>query len=205
MFPRTKNIETSFRAMRAVSLVAIIGNLVLTGFLFLQAGRMEERAQSRVYILSAGKALEAFASDRAANLVVEARAHIENFHELFFTLDPDEKFIADGLRKALYLADISAKRIYDNLKESGYYASVISANISQRLAVDSVVLNTDGYPFHFRLYGTEKITRVTSVVTRDLVSEGYLREVNRSDNNPHGFLVERWAIVENRDVKVETR
>jgi conjugative transposon TraK protein len=205
MFPKTKNIETSFRAMRAVSLLATIGNLVLTGFLFLQAGRMEERAQSRVYILSAGKALEAFASDRAVNLAVEARAHIENFHELFFTLDPDEKFIADGLRKALYLADISAKRVYDNLKESGYYASVISANISQRLAVDSVVLKTDQYPFFFRLYGTEKITRVTSVVTRDLVSEGYLREVNRSDSNPHGFLVEQWAIVENRDVKVETR
>jgi conjugative transposon TraK protein len=109
------------------------------------------------------------------------------------------------LRKALYLADVSAKRVYDNLKESGYYAGVVSGNISQRLVVDSVVLNMDGYPFYFRCYGTEKITRVTSVVTRDLVTEGYLREVNRSENNPHGFLVERWAIVENRDLKVETR
>jgi conjugative transposon TraK protein len=205
MFPKTKNIETSFRAMRMVSMVVIVSNLVLAAVLFVQAGRVMERAQDRIYILSAGKALEAFASDRSANLAVEARAHIENFHELFFTLDPDEKFIADGLRKALYLADVSAKRVYDNLKESGYYAGVVSGNISQRLVVDSVVLNMDGYPFYFRCYGTEKITRVTSVVTRDLVTEGYLREVNRSENNPHGFLVERWAIVENRDLKVETR
>jgi hypothetical protein len=43
------------------------------------------------------------------------------------------------------------------------------------------------------------------VVTRDLVTEGWLREVNRSDNNPHGFLIERWAIIENRDLKVEQR
>ena len=205
MFPKTKNIETSFRAMRVVSLAVIGGNLVLAAVLFVQAGRVMERAQDRVYILSAGKALEAFSSDRSANLAVEARAHIENFHELFFTLDPDEKFIADGLRKALYLADVSAKRVYDNLKESGYYAGVVSGNISQRLVVDSVVLNMDGYPFYFRCYGTEKITRVTSVVTRDLVTEGYLREVNRSDNNPHGFLIERWNTIDNKDIKIENR
>lgn len=205
MFPKAKNIETSFRAMRTLSLAVIVGNVVLAMVLFVKAGAMVDRAQSRVYILSAGKALEAFAGDRAANLAVEARAHVERFHELFFCLDPDEKAISSSLRKALYLADGSAKRVYDNLKESGYYASAISANISQRLTVDSVVLDVSSAPFRFRLYAMEKITRVTSVVTRDLVTEGYLREVGRSENNPHGFLIERWAIVENRDVKVEAR
>jgi conjugative transposon TraK protein len=205
MFPKTKNIESSFRYIRAVSLAVIAGNLVLAVVLFIKASQAEERAQARIYILSAGKALEAFASDRAPNLAVEARAHVGNFHELFFTLDPDEKFITEALGKALYLADGSAKRVYDNLKESGYYSSVISANISQRLTVDSISLDMSSHPFYFRCYGTEKITRVTSVVTRDLVTEGWLREVNRSDNNPHGFLVERWSILENRDLKVEQR
>jgi len=124
---------------------------------------------------------------------------------LFFTLDPDEKVIGDNLNRALYLADGSAKRVYENLRESGYYAGVISGNISQRVTVDSIRLDLAGYPYYFRCYGQETIMRATSIVTRDLVTEGYLRDVSRSDNNAHGFLIERWTILENRDIKVEQR
>lgn len=205
MFPKTKNIETSFRYIRLISLAVIVCSLGAGVSFFVWACRIVMASQSRVYILSAGKALEAFASDRAPNLPVEARAEVADFHEYFFTLDPDEKFIQAQLDRALYLADGSAKRLYDNLRESGYYASVISANISQRITVDSIRLDMNGVPFYFRCFATETITRATSIVTRDLVTEGYLREVNRSDHNPHGLLVERWSILENRDLKVEQR
>jgi len=77
--------------------------------------------------------------------------------------------------------------------------------VSQRLTVDSVQLDLSRYPYYFRCYGQETIIRPSTVVTRDLVTEGYLREVSRSDNNPHGFLTERWSILENRDIKIEQR
>src|ERR1700735_649022 len=124
MFPRTKNIETSFRAMRVVSLTVIAGSLGTVLFIFLWAVRAVDAAQQRIYILSAGKALEAFAGDRDVNLRVEAEWHIKNFHMAFFTLEPDELYNAVGIKRALYLADGSAKRVYDNLKESGYYTGV---------------------------------------------------------------------------------
>ena len=205
IFPRTGGIERSFQYIRWVSVAAIVGSLVSGILFFLLAGRVMLAAQSRVYILSAGKAMEAFASDRRSNLAVEARAHVYDFHTAFFTLDPDERYITAGLRRALYLADGSARRVYDDLKESGYYAQVVSANISQRLLVDSISLDMRHRPYYFRCYGTETITRATSIVTRDLVTEGWLREVERSENDPHGFLIERWTILENRDVKIEQR
>ncbi len=191
--------------MRVVSLAVIAGSLCANVMLFVWAVRAVEVAQQRIYVLSAGKALEAFAGDRDANLRVEAEWQVRNFHNAFFTLEPDEKFNGAGMKRALYLADGSAKRVYDNLKESGYYAGVISANISQRLTVDSVVLDLDRHPFYFRLYGTETITRATSIVTRDLVTEGWLRVTHRSEENEHGMLIERWSIIDNRDVKVEAR
>lgn len=186
-------------------MAVVIGVFCFGGYLFYEQSRVVERAQQRLYILASGKVLEALASNRKDNLPVEARDHIRSFHTLFFTLDPDERVIGDNLGRALYLADGSAKRVYENLKESGYYANVISANISQRVTIDSIELNTVNYPFYFRLFGEETITRITSVVTRELVTEGYLREVSRSDNNAHGFLVERWTILSNRDVKTESR
>lgn len=205
MYGKSRNIESSFRLIRMSCVVLVLACFGFAAFTFYRASEEIGRAEGRVYVLAAGKVMEAIASDRRDNVLVEARDHVKTFHWLFFTLDPDEKVINDNLGRALYLADGSAKREYEALKESGYYAGVITGNISERIAVDSIRLDMTAYPFYFRLHGTETITRPTSTVTRDLVTEGYLREVSRSDNNPHGFLIERWAILSNRDLKTEGR
>ena len=205
MFQKTKNLQEGFRLIRGIVALVIAGCFGVCGFMFYRASVLVDRAQGRVYILASGKVLEAMASERKDNVPVEARDQVRTFHWLFFTLDPDEKVIAENLGRALYLADRSAKRVYDDLKERGYYGDVIAGNVSQRIEVDSIHLDMTGYPYYFRYYATETIIRQSSVVTRDLVTEGYLRDVSRSDNNPHGFLIERWNIIENRDLKVEDR
>jgi conjugative transposon TraK protein len=205
MFPKTRNIETSFRYMRWISFAAILGSFISGVVFFVMAARLMAAAQSKVYILSGGKAFEAYADDGAANLPVLARRQVVSFHLDFFSLEPDERHNEIGLRRALYLADGSAKRVYDDLKENGYFSAVVSGNISQWIVVDSVRLQMADDQYHFRCYATETITRPTSRVTRDLVTEGNLRRVHRSDNNPYGFLIERWTILENKDIKIEQR
>lgn len=205
MFKQMKNIDSAFRLVRSFTLVVILGSLVLSGFALYKSYQMVTRMQSKVYILANGKALETYAADRKDNIAVEARDHIKTFHQYFFTLDPDEKVIQTNLLKALYLADGSAKRAYDNLKENGYYSNIISGNISQQISIDSVKVDTNQHPYYFRCYATQSIIRTTSLVLRSLLTEGYLRSVNRSDNNPHGFLIERWTILDNRDIKSENR
>jgi len=161
--------------------------------------------QSKIYILANGKALEAYASERKDNIPVEAKDHVKVFHRLFFTLDPDDKAIQATITKALYLADGSAKRIYDDLKENGYYAGLISGNVNQTISVDSIAVDINEYPYRFRCYATQNIVRPTSITTRSLITEGSLRNVSRSDNNPHGLLIERWNIIENSDLKTVNR
>ena len=205
MFPKTRGIEGAFQHIRLFTLTMIIGSLVMSGVIAVWSIRMVQRSQSKIYVLSSGKILEALASDRKENIPVEARDHIRVFHQLFFTLAPDEKQILTGLTRALYLADGSAKRVYDNLKENGYYAGIISGNISQEVNIDSIQLDMQAYPYYFRCHGTQTIIRPTSRTTRDLLTEGWLRNTSRSDNNPHGLLIERLSILDNRDLKVETR
>lgn len=205
MFKQMKNIDTAFRHIRSFTILIIIGSMLLSCFALYKSFRLVSEMQSKIYILANGKALEAYGSDRKDNIPVEARDHVKNFHELFFTLDPDDKVIQANITKALYLADASAKREYDNLKENGYYANIISGNISQKIKVDSVTIDINEYPYHFRCYATQSIIRTTSIVSRSLITEGFLRNVSRSDNNPHGFLIERWVTIENKDLKIENR
>jgi len=161
--------------------------------------------QDKVYILANGKALEAFASDRKDNVPVEARDHVRTFHQFFFSLDPDDKVIKANVTKALYLADNSVKRIYDDLKENGYYSGIISGNISQTVIVDSVRIDINEYPYRFKCYARQNIIRTTSILNRNLITEGRLRNVSRSDNNPHGFLIERFNTLENKDLGTVNR
>ncbi|HEY4876922.1 MAG TPA: conjugative transposon protein TraK [Puia sp.] len=205
MFTQTKNIDTAFRHIKTFSVVFIICTLCISVFALYENHQVIAESQQRIFILANGKALEAYGADRKDNIPVEARDHITMFHHYFFSLDPDEKIITANITRALYLADASAKKQYDNLKESGYYTNLISGNISQQIIIDSVTVNINSYPFYFHLIAREKLIRTTSVVTRSLITEGYLRNIERSDNNSHGFLIERWEIMENKDLKIENR
>ena len=205
MFTKMKNIDTAFRQVRVFSLLVIIGCVLISCFALYKSFSLVSQMQSKIYILANGKALEAYASDRKDNIPVEARDHVKTFHKYFFTLDPDDQVIKENVTKALYLSDDTAKRVYDDLKENGYYAGIISGNISQTIAVDSVAIDINVYPYSFRCYAVQNIVRATSIVHRSLITEGSLRNVSRSDNNPHGFLIERWNTIENKDLSTENR
>jgi conjugative transposon TraK protein len=205
MFQQLRNIDTAFQHIRLFTIVIICGSVFAVCFTVYKSYQFIDASQERIYILSNGKALEAWSAERKDNIPVEARDHVRMFHYYFFTLDPDDKVIQTNITKALYLADASAKRQYDNLKENRYYSNVISGNISQEIMIDSIRVDIGSYPFYFKCHAKQRLLRTTSIVTRSLVTDGYLRNVTRSDNNPHGFLIERWNTLENRDLKTENR
>lgn len=205
MFTKMKNIDSAFRYVRGFTSLIIVGCIIICCYTLYKSFAAVTLMQDKVYILANGKALEAYSSDRKDNVPVEARDHVNTFHSCFFTLDPDDKVIKKNITKALYLADESAKRVYDDLKENGYYSGIISGNISQSIFIDSIQIDVNEYPYRFKCFAKQKIIRTTSIVNRSLLTQGILRNVSRSDNNPHGFLIERWVTLENRDLGVETR
>jgi conjugative transposon TraK protein len=205
MFQKAKNIDTAFKQVRLFTVIVVISSISFAAYVSYKSYELAKQVQSHIYILSNGKAMEAFAADRKNNIPVEARDHVKIFHTYFFTLDPDDKVIRANITKALYLADNSAKKVYESLKENNYYTGIISGNVSQEIFVDSVAVGVNVYPYYFKCYAKEKITRPSSITTRSLITEGFLRNVSRSDNNPHGFLIEKWNTIENKDLKTESR
>src|SRR5580704_4040397 len=157
MFTQAKNIDTAFRHIKTFSIGLILAAFGICVFALYENHKIIRESQQRIFILANGKALEAYGADRKDNIPVEARDHITMFHHYFFSLDPDEKIITANITRALYLADASAKKQYDNLKESGYYTNLISGNISQQIIIDSVTVNINSYPFYFHLIAREKL------------------------------------------------
>ena len=186
--------------MFAVLCIGVVGYAVWQSYNFATEQRQ------KIYVLDNGKSLMlALSQDASINRPVEAREHVRRFHELFFTLAPDKNAIESNMKRAFNLADKSAFDYYKDLSEKGYYNRIISGNVQQRIEVDSVVCNFDNHPYAVRTYAKQFIIRSSNVTRRSLVTSCFLVNSVRSDNNPQGFNIEKFAVVENKDIEVIQR
>ena len=205
-FKSLKNIETSFRQIRFFGIIFICLCAAVVCYSIWNAYTFAEAQRQKIYVLDGGKSLMlALSQDLAQNRPVEAREHVKRFHELFFTLSPDRNAIEDNVRRALFLVDKSAFAYYKDLTEKGYYNRIISGNINQNLQVDSVLCNFDTYPYRVETYARQLIIRESNITERSLITRCNLINSVRSDNNPHGFIMEAFEILENRDLRVINR
>lgn len=205
-FKSLKNIKSSFKQIRFFGIVFVCLCAGIVGYALWNSYSFAEAQRQKIYVLDGGKSLMlALSQDLSQNRPVEAREHVKRFHELFFTLSPDKNAIESNIKRALFLVDKSAFGYYKDLTEKGYYNRIISGNINQVIQVDSVVCNFDGYPYKVATYAKQMIIRESNVTERSLVTRCNLINSVRSDNNPHGFIMEAFEIVENRDIRVIDR
>ena len=200
------DIQQKFRFTVYVLLIISLALMGVSSYIFTLSVKLVERSKQKIYVLDNGKSLlVALREDITENRDAEARDHVKRFHELFFTLEPDKEYIENNVREALHLADRSAMEQYQSFKENNVYNQVIASDISMTLQSDSVKLDFSTYPYQFRFYGKQKIVRTSNITIRNLETSGLLRNISRTDNNPHGFLMENWRIVENRDLETIRR
>ena len=91
------------------------------------------------------------------------------------------------------------------MAEKGYYNRIVSGNINQIVQVDSIACNFDVYPYTAVTYARQMIIRQSNMTERSLITRCNLINSVRSDNNPHGFTMEKFEIVENRDIRITER
>lgn len=205
-FKSLKNIETSFRQIRLFGVIFLVVCAGIVGYSVWSSYSFAEAQRQKIYVLDGGKSLMlALSQDLSQNRPVEAREHVKRFHELFFTLSPDKSAIESNIKRALLLADRSAFNYYNDFSEKGYYNRIISGNVNQLLQVDSVSCNFDKYPYAVTTFARQMIIRESNVTERSLITRCNLLNSVRSDNNPHGFIIEALEIVENKDIRTTKR
>ena len=206
-FKSLKNIESSFRQIRLFGMVFLALCTVITVWSVWSSYRFAERQREKIYVLDKRQVAGCWHSrqDLSQNRPAEAREHVRRFHELFFTLSPEKSAIEHNVKRALLLADKSVYHYYSDFAEKGYYNRIIAGNINQVLKVDSVVCDFDSYPYRAVTYATQKIIRQSNVTERSLVTTCRLLNSSRSDDNPNGFTIEGFTIIENKDLQTIKR
>lgn len=206
MLKSLNNINTTFQLMKVVLIVTIVACMGVCGYAIYASLQFAEAQRQKIYVLDEGKALVlALAQDVYQNRDAEARSHVKRYHQFFFSLSPSKEAIEYNMNEAMKLADNAAMEQYQNMVEQGFFQKMIAGGVSTEILVDSVVVNMNDYPYYAKLYGKTSIVRTSSVTYRNLETECYLRNCTRSDDNPHGFMIEGWHIIDNSDIKVINR
>ncbi len=162
--------------------------VVIASLLFVRQSR------DAVYVVDKGSTPMATIADGDPQRALDVEDHVRRFHELLFNLAPSTEGQKRNLEQALHMADRSAYDWWQDQSESGYYARLVSANISQEIQIDSVRYSMQSYPYPARLFGKVYLTRESNITAYDFVSECRLSDVPRSRSNPHGLMVERFTV-----------
>ncbi len=131
-------------------------------------------------------------------IITTKHGYIENFHQYFFNLPPDNDYIKWTVGKAMYMADGTALKQKQALDENGFYSDIISSSAVCTIMCDSI--NFDEHERKFTYYGTQLIKRRTRDLKRSMVTTGYIENVPRTQNNPHGLMITGWRTIENKDL-----
>ena len=176
-----------------VSLLFMGGCIIISvGSLIIARGMVSD-AHKKIYVLDGTVPVLVRQTTMDETWDVEAKSHVEMFHQLFFTLAPDDKYIEYTIRKAQYNA----------LKEKGFYNNVVGTSTICSIYCDSIQL--DKKKMTFKYYGRQRIERRTSILMRQIVTAGELKRVPRTENNPHGFLIMNWRTLVNKDLEEQEK
>ena len=193
-----KNLENKVKLVTIICSLFLVGCVLISISSIWTAKNMVVDAQNKIYVLDGNVPILVQRTTMDETLDVEAKSHIEVFHHYFFTLAPDDKYIKYTMEKAMYLIDESGLAQYNALKEKGFYGNIMGTSTVFSIFCDSIKFNEENMSFTY--YGRQRIERRTSVLMRELVTEGFVKRVPRTENNPHGLLIVNWRTILNKDI-----
>lgn len=193
-----KNIEHKQKLVLIVATLAIVASVVIAFSSFNYAYNQIQGERDKIYVLDNGVPLLVNRVDENVNRHLEYETVINMFHNLFFTLPPDDEYIKKNIEKSMYLIDNTGVLEYNNLKEKGYYNQILSSSSVLSVLSDSIVINVQKRTFDY--YGRQRIDRASKVVHRSLHTAGSIDDVPRTQNNPLGAIITNWRTISNRDI-----
>lgn len=202
MLNKLKNIDKTYQLTRVYLIGITAIALLVSIFSIYQSYQFAEAQREKVYVLDNGKSLIlALSQDINQSRPAEAKAHVQRFHELFFTLTPNMESIERNVNQALQLTDDTPSFYYKERKAKQYYEHIVQGGIICEIFTDSVIVNMDKYPYEATYYGKTTFMRSTDIEYYSIVTSQLLINCPRNDTNPHGFVLGKWNINEFQSIK----
>jgi len=191
------NIDTAFKQTRLVTVAALVMSLLFCVAVMVVAMHMVTKGKGKIYITNGyGNTLSGYQIAANQNRRAEVKAQVRNFHTLLYDISPNPEEIKKNLDAVMLIGDASVKAFLDKRGDQ-YYKKLISSNVEIKYSMDSIKVDMYSYPYRAMQYGKETVQTPAGSLLKKLVTKLDLREVKRTEINPHGLLVGNFEILKN--------
>lgn len=201
-----KNIDSAYKLTKKLAFFAIAVSMLTNIVVIFWAFEKISQEKDKIYVLINNEALEiALLKDVDSNRKAEIINHSEMFHNYFFELDPDMETIKKRINRALILGDNSIAQIHSQRNEKLYYHNLIKGGISTEIITDKVEVDISSYPYKVIFHGKQRIIRPSNITIKEFVASFKMRNVKRTENNPHGLYIEGYKIINHKTISSHER
>lgn len=195
------NIDSAFQKTRLIAILSLVMSFLLCITVMIVAMTMVTKGKGKIYVTNGfGDTTTARQIGANENREAESKAQVRKFHTLLYDITPDPSEIEMNLNEVLLIGDGSVKAFLDK-RGDGYYKKLIANDVEIKYSMDSIKVNTNIYPFKAVQYGKEIVQTSVGFLVKNLVTRLELREVARTESNPHGLLVGNYEVLKNNRIQ----
>jgi hypothetical protein len=187
-----KNIYSVLQTNRFVVITVVSGALISSLLFGWMMYDMQRTALNNSFAINTdGSVIPLKWVTQKENLEVEAKAHLELFHNYFYNIDASNYL--RNLEKALWLGNSSVDDLYRQKKADGVYNRLLQYSLVQKVLSIESQLDLQVEPYQFKTTTIFEINRGTVVDRYELISTGNLIVVDRNyPTNTHGLLITNY-------------
>lgn len=206
-FLELKRIDQDYKALKLKGILVPLISLVFAACVWIYSQIEISNSRKYVYVLENGKSLMlAYREGLQENRPAELRHHVKMLIHGLFTVTPDRSSVEENLKVVEYLGDESVLKFINNLRENKYYEKLIASTTTSKAIFGNeaagedstnIQLDMSKYPFPITVKFQQQLVRSTMISIRELTFTMQARNTAKSDNNPHGVIIERFVPVSN--------
>lgn len=184
-----QNIHILFRINRIIVISVVIMAFLSSGFSGWMAYHIHKESLENAFAIdSQGEVFPLTWESRQQQLEIEALAHLERFHQVFYGIDAST--FETHMERALWWGDASVDELYRQKKLEGTFNRLIQYSLVQEVIQVDSQIDLGAAPLSFQTRTFFEIKRGTITDQYELITTGKLIQVERHfPNNPHGLLI----------------
>jgi len=191
------NVEKALAKSRLIVFCTLLFSFLFCTVVVILAMQTVSKSKGKIFITNGyGNTLTAYQIAANKNRRAEAKAQVRDFHFLLYNITPNPKEVEKSLNSLLLLGDGSVKAFLDKRGDK-YYKKLISQDVEIKYQSDSIKVNMEIYPYKAVQYGKEVIQSNAGLMIKNLLTSCELREIARTDENPHGLQVSNFQVLKN--------
>lgn len=190
----TKTYETVLKQQRKIIAIVCICSVIIT--LGSIAAYIWERnkKEEKIYVIADNGRFTAQLTEDAVVYDFDLKNHVRVFINKMFAYD--QYSYKNHVEDALCLIDdYYGKYIYNNLKNNQVFETMGQYNCTFKVTIDSIKVDMNQRPFACEAYFKWRMYYSDQVKTTPIAFRCKLSQVNRSEKNPFGFIINNYTII----------